>query len=423
MTEDFLHFIWQNKLYEPITETCKGQNIEILNPGLHNNDAGPDFSNSLVVIDGVKWAGNVEIHIKSSDWKRHNHQQNPNYHNVILHVVFHNDTTITLPNGRELPQVILKFSENLYEKYIEWNSAKNQIPCHNDVVDVNSFFLSTWLHRMLIERLENKIIVINSMFLANNKSYEQTLFQLIAHYLGPKINALPFENLARSIPLNLIAKHKNSLLQIEALCFGQAGFLSQKDINHPYFIKLQSEYQFLQNKFRLKPMDLSIWKFSRLRPSNFPTIRIAQLAMLIYKSTHLFSKTMKADSVAQIKSFFNITASSFWTTHYQFHKESISRDKNLGESAINTIIINALLPLMFFSAKQNGNQELMQKAIEFYETLPAEKNNIVQKWKNIELKINSAYQSQAFIQLKSNYCDKYKCLDCELGNRILRKYK
>ena len=421
MNEDFLHYVWKYRLFDSDNLiSCQGYALELVDTGQLNSDSGPDFFDAQIRIDGLLWVGNVEIHLKSSDWFRHNHDKDLAYNNVILHVVFENDKDVVLSNGRLLPSLELKIPETYLSRYQSLMSSQSWIPCQLDIPKLNNFFVNHWLDRMLLERLERKADDITRIYHQNSNSWEETFYQLLARYFGMKVNAEPFEQLARSVPLKVLAKHKNSLFQLEAIFFGQAGFLDDDIADDKYYASLQTEYSFLKSKFKLKPIEKSRWKFMRLRPVNFPTLRIAQFASLVYHSQSLFSKIINVENLAEFYVLLQSRAPSYWETHYRFGEKVDFKDKILGKSTIDILIINAIVPILFVYGKEIGSSIHIDRALSFLEKLKPENNSIIKSWVKSGVVVKSAYQSQALLHLKSEYCSKYRCLECELGNRILR---
>ncbi|NJO90983.1 MAG: DUF2851 family protein [Chloroflexia bacterium] len=320
MREDLLSFVWKHRLFvDFVCFNMDGQSPEIKAVGKQNINAGPDFIEAKIKFDETMWVGNVEIHSKSSDWDVHKHYLDKAYNNVILQVVEKHDKDVFTEDGRVLPVIELKISEPMRIKFEEFQQAKGWISCEKEIKSVSDFKLKMWLGNVLIERLNKKADQIEALLNANKNNYEETFYQLVARSFGFKVNAEPFEWLAKSLPLNVLAKHQNNLLQLEALLLGQAGFLAET-IDIEYFNKLKKEYEFLKQKFTLKSLEKHLWKFLRLRPSNFPYIRITQFAMLIYQSKSLFSKIIEIEGVEEIKNLFDVRASSFWDKHYTFEK-------------------------------------------------------------------------------------------------------
>jgi hypothetical protein len=421
MKEDFLHHLWKFKLYNRHNlKTTDGEAVEVLNTGQHNTDAGPDFFNAKVKVGETLWAGNVEIHLKSSDWKKHSHHLDGAYKNVILHVVHEHDEQVATAGGTGIVTLELKekFNPKLYKNYLQLLESREWIPCEKKIKSVDKLTVDSWLERLLVERLELKTENILQSLRINKNSWEETFYHQLAKNFGFQLNSLPFEMLAKSLPLSYLGKHKSSLLQIEALLFGQAGMLSKK-FKDDYPNQLKKEYDFLKMKFSLQPMDGSQWKFLRLRPSNFPTIRIAQFAQLIHKSSHLFSKILEIEKVKDIEKLFEVSVSDYWLTHYTFDKSSTRREKHLGETAMQIILINTVIPFLFAYGKQRQSEIHEERALLFLEKIAAEKNSIITHWNKLGLSSVNAGQSQALIQLKNEYCSKKNCLNCAIGNKII----
>jgi hypothetical protein len=400
---------------------CSGDIIEIINSGIHNTDSGPDFFNAQLKIGKTTWAGNIEIHLKSSDWIKHKHQLDKVYDNVILHVVYQNDKPIYDTNGSLIPTLELKglIDDKLWLRYENLIKSKDWIPCGKQIKKVDNFIILTWLNRLAIERLERKSDEIKETLKNNKNNFEETFYQYLFKYFGLGVNALPFELLAKNTPLKIIEKH-NSILLIEALFYGQAGFL-EKNIKSEYYQTIKKEYHFLKTKFNLKPIDNSLWKLLRLRPSNFPTIRISQLANLLCNNSRLFSKIIEAKTAKEVQKYFNINASKYWNNHYQFGNESkTSNIKNLGINTINSIIINVIIPFTFVYGKVKSDEKLIDKSLAMLGNITSESNSIINNWKEIGFKSENAMHSQSLIELKKNYCSKKKCLNCSIGNHILR---
>lgn len=442
MQEEFLWHIWKFRLFDNKNlTTTSGEEIQILKVGEYNTDSGPDFFNARIKIGGTEWAGNVEIHTSASDWHKHKHTADKAYDNIILHVVHEADEKLFRKSGEEIPTMELKdkIPQNIYGKYLQFKSSKDWIPCEKQISSVDKFTLNNWLDRLLVERLERKSKAITDSLRQNKNNWEETFYQMLARNFGQKINSEPFELLAKALPVFVLTKHKNNLLQLEALLFGTAGMLSPTPAlpsregagkqHDNYFLKLQKEYKFLKQKFKLKPIDSFLWKFMRLHPPNFPTIRISQFANLIYKSSHLFSKILEASSVKQIISLLETETSEYWRTHYVFDKQTplSSRrgvggeaKKKLGSDSINTIIINTIVPFLFIYGKEKGEEKLCDRSLSFLEKLQPESNAIISKWKSIGIPAKSSYETQALLQLKNEYCSHKKCLSCSIGNALLK---
>lgn len=420
MTEDFLQYIWKFRLFENenIT-TTDGIPLKVISTGMQNHDAGPDFGNAKIKIGDTVWVGNIEIHINSSDWNKHKHQTDKAYNNVILHVVFENDMDVFCENGKKILIHKIDFDRKIYEKYTSLKNKKEPIPCADDLHKIDDFYIDVFLERLTIERLTEKTMDIEALLAANKNNIEETFYQVLARNFGFKLNSMPFEMLAKSLPLIYLAKHKNNLQHIEAMLFGQAGLLQQIHTHDDYSKFLLNEYLFFQKKFSLIPIDGFLWKYLRLRPVNFPTIRIAQFAWLIANSSGLFSKIIEAETINQVWELFKIQASEYWDTHYVFGKESKKNIKKFGRSAFDIIAINTIIPFAFVFAKNKSNQTLQDKMLDWLNNLQAEDNSITRIWSQNNIKIDNAFKSQAIIQLNNNYCTHKKCLDCAIGNKIL----
>lgn len=421
-TEDLLHYVWKFRLFpQQGLETVNGDSIDIISVGLHNKHAGPDFDNVKIKVGDTIWVGTVEMHMRSSDWELHHHQLDKAYNNVILHVVYQHDKQITRTDGTVVPVLALQnlIPDTTTLKYQQLMQDPAWIPCHNQLAKVNDLYVKTWLSRVLIERFEERSKIIYALLLETKGSWDDVFYITIARSFGFKVNALPFELLAQSLPQQILAKHKDNALQIEALLFGQAGFLNE-DWNDDYPNKLKTEYLFLQKKYSLMPLDRYLWKFMRLRPQNFPTLRIAQFAALIVKSNHLFSQILDINDIQQLRKLFDeLPINPYWQTHYRFDAKSTRFSNHLGEQSITSLLINTVSLFLFAYGKQIGDEQYINRAITLLEKLPAEANQTINRFKGIGIKIDRAYTSQALLQLKSYYCDKKRCLHCGIGMKLL----
>ena len=422
MKEEFLQFIWQLSLYRTENlRTFDGKLIQIIKPGTLNKDAGPDFFNSKLTIDNTVWAGNVEIHLTSSEWMQHGHQFDAAYNNVVLHVVYEHDEDIVNQLGKVIPTLELRslISPSVIAKYNSLSLGKKWIACENILSDLDHEKVNSFIHRLYIERLEDKARYIQQDLALNKNNWEQTFYEYLARNFGFKTNALPFHILAKQLPLQILAKHKQNLLQLEALLFGQAGFLNQS-FEEEYPNQLRKEYGYLRKAYQLEPINENLWKFATMRPANFPTLRIAQFAQLIHDSAALFSRSMEITSIKEMESLFNISLHNYWHSHYNFDQPSILKEKKLGKSSIDNIFINTIAPFMFAYGKDKFNEILAERSIEMMEKTAAEVNGITKNWKSLGFNMNNAFQSQAFIQLKNMYCTPKKCLSCAIGNQLLK---
>ena len=420
--EDFLHFLWKYRLFNTnqfITVT--GEMIEIVSTGLHNKNAGADFENAKVKLGETLLVGNVEIHIRSSDWEKHQHTSDKAYNNVVLHVVYDNDKPVFRNDGTTILTLELKnyISAGLENRYRDLMQNLSWIPCENLLLHVDEIHIENWLQRVLVERLEEKTETVYSLLNELKGSWDDTFYVLLARNFGFKTNALPFELLSKSLPQQILAKHKNSAFQIEALVFGQSGFLEKAEDTYSKMLKV--EYLFLQKKFSLKPIEQYLWKFLRLRPQNFPTLRLAQFAALIVKSNHLFSKVLELNDIKDASKLFkDLPINDYWKTHYRFGKEVEKASCNLGDEAIHNIILNTVVITLFSYGRHIGNEQIADKAIKLLESIPAETNHIVDKFKQIGVNPINALRSQGLLQLKKNYCDQKKCLNCAVGAKVLK---
>jgi hypothetical protein len=422
MTEEFLHHIWKFRLFDQLElVSTNNERIEIVKAGEHNFDAGPDFFNARIKVGETLWAGNVEVHINASDWKKHNHQRDKAYDNIVLHVVNNADEKLYRSSGEEIPTIEIKdrVSHRLYENYTYFKTAADWIPCAKQIGTVPSLIINGMTDKLLPERLEQKSLAITRSLVLNNNNWEETFYQLMARNFGFKTNAEPFELLAKSLPSTVLAKHRNSLLQVEALLFGQAGMLDVH-FEDKYAISLQNEYVFLKQKFRLQPVERHLWKFLRLRPLNFPGIRIAQFADLVFQSTHLFSKVLEAATLAELRTLLDVSASEYWETHYTFDHLTAKKAKRLGDEAVNNILINTVVPFLFVYGRQKADEKYIERALLFLEQLPGEQNVITGGWKELKVPVENAYSTQALLQLKNGYCNQKKCLSCNIGNYLIK---
>ncbi len=421
--EDFLHYLWKYKYFavNKLRTTAK-ETIQIINAGEHNLNSGPDFFNSKIIIDKQTWAGNVEIHVKSSDWYLHHHENDSNYDNVILHVVWLHDIDIYQKNNTVIPTLELHnfTSQKILNNYKKLFSKKLKfINCEFDVSSINEFTLNNWLEKLYIEKLEQKSEVIYELLRQSNNNWEAVLFKLLAKNFGLKVNGDSFLNLANSIDFKVIRKEHFKLINLEALFFGQAGFL-QEDGEETYHQSLKNEYEFLKLKYHLESLYNGQFQFFRLRPSNFPTVRLAQFAMLYFKQHNLFSKILEANSLKDLYSLFDVKPSVFWEQHYNFTSNSLKRSKKLTEPFIDLLIINSIIPIKFVFQKQIGklDEELFLNLIR---EIKPEKNSIITKFDGLNIKVKNAMDSQALLLLKSEYCNANLCLQCAVGNFLLNR--
>ncbi len=417
MTERLLQYIWQFQYFNVRNlQTTQGESLQIIHNGTYNTNQGPDFLNAKIKAAQTTWAGNIEMHIKSSDWQTHQHSDDKNYKNVILHVVWQHDATVLLPFPTlELQQLV---SSVLLGKYEELMQSAQFIPCQNHIKEVSALTFTAWKERLLIERLQQRALYIENLLAQNKQHWEESFWWMLAKNFGIKINADAFEKIAQSIPVNVLAKHKNQVQQLEALLMGQAGMLD-KTFEEDYPNMLAREYIFLQKKYGLKKAHAPIY-FLRMRPANFPTIRLAQLAALIQQSQHLFSVIKEEEDMNEIKKLLQVTANDYWHYHYMFDEQTAFKKKTLGDQMIQNILINTVVPMLYAYGYLHNNEQIKSKALVWIDQVSAEKNSITKGFQLLGVQNKSAFDSQALIQLKNNYCNLKLCLQCAVGNQVLR---
>ena len=424
LNEDFLQFVWKFRLYNPdALHTTEGEIIRVHSPGIQNTHAGPDFEDAKLRIGDTLWAGSVEVHIATSGWQQHNHTVDKAYNNVILHVVYQHDTLVNRPDGSPMPVLVLEnaIDPQLIDRYKHLLGNQVQfIPCETGINQVDALAIQNWLTRVLIERLESRSHALLETLNVNRGDWEETFYQYLAANFGFSINALPFKMLARSLPQQILGKHKNNPMQVEALLFGQAGFL-QDDFTDDYPKLLQNEYRFLQAKYSLQPIEKHLWKFLRLRPLNFPTIRLAQFAALVTASSHLFSKILDIDSPAELRKLFtDIAVNPYWADRYLFDKPAKPASKGFGKTSADNILLNTVALFLFAYGNRLQQEQYVTRSLQLLEHLPLEKNNIIDRFVSLGVKPASAFESQALLGLKNNYCDGKKCLQCGIGLKLLK---
>jgi len=428
MKEEFLHYMWKYSLYdkERLVDNEKNK-IIVLDPGEYNRDSGPDFFNARISVAGTIWAGNVEIHSKSSHFDNHGHQNDPAFNNVILHIVAENDKPVFNSKGEELLTAEISFDQSYYEKYTSLISNPYIIACQDDIKKLDIIPIRHWLNSLVIERLQSKMESILKTFSETGNDWEETFYRLLSRYFGFRVNTEPFEMLATALPLRIVRKHTDNIFQIEALLFGTAGLLEpglfKEALIDEYYRNLLKEYSILSSKYTLQPLHGWIWKFSKLRPSNFPTVRLSQLAAMLSVSGGLFSKILDATDINVIKEIFEVPASRYWDDHFIFGKKSRSFTKHTGSQAADILLINSVIPLLFIYGRNRDNQAISEKALSFLEEIPPEENKILAEWEAAGLNAESAFFSQALIQLRNEYCKKRKCLNCRIGNNIISQGK
>lgn len=420
MVERLLQYVWQHRLYgKESMVTNDGLPIRIIDPGQLNSDAGPDFFNAKVEIDGKIWAGNIEIHLRASDWKRHGHHTDKAYDSVILHVVEKDDAPVFRSNGEHIPQMILSCSPLFEQRYTSLITAKNEVPCETQIKNVSSLTITEWIQALAFERLQQKADRLHELYETFCGSWEDVCYVTLARNFGFGLNNDAFERLARRSPLRLLHKHSDSLFQIEALLFGQAGMLSDDTINDDYYRRLRTEYAFLANKFSLIPLESHVWKMFRIRPQNFPHRRIAMLAQLIYGGFNLFSDICAARDEDALRELFTIRLTGYWANHFSFGSPSPSDMPALSNRSIDVILINTVAPLFYARGEIVGDETLSDRAVELLEQLRPESNSIVEQFKHAGIKCPDALTSQALIQLRREYCEARKCIFCKIGHKLL----
>ena len=423
MKEDFLHYVWKHQLFsKKKLLTTSNHKIEIVKPGVHNFNSGPDFGNATILIDNLRWVGNVEIHIQSSDWYVHQHEQDERYDSVILHVVWEYNVEVFDQNNQHIPTLELaKLIDNkLLHSYQDLIFAdKGWVPCESSISSIDSFLLERWKTRLYFERLEGKSLLIQKLLDETKNDYEAVLFKLLLKNFGLKANGDAFLNLANSFPFSMVQKLQNYPDKLAALLFGQAGFLEEV-IEEGYYTSMQEEYRYLKKKLGLSSIYNKQFQFFRMRPTNFPTIRIAQIAALYGQRQNLFSSLMESKNLNDFYELFAITLAPYWNTHYTFYKVSPSSVKRITKSFVDLLLINTIIPLKFNYLKSRSavDEEVF---LELLYQLKPEKNSIISKFLDLGIHSKNAFESQALLQLKSNYCSKKQCLQCAIGNAILKE--
>lgn len=421
--EKLMQYVWKHRLWrseDMVTNT--GKKVRVVDPGLLNTDAGPDFFNAKIEIDGHMWVGNVEMHYRATDWKRHHHDSDKAYDSVILHVVAKDDAPVRRTNGELIPQLVLEVSPQFNADYASLVGATIEVPCAEKIKQVPHLTIVEWVEGLAFERLHGKVERIHQLLDSFNGSWEDVCYVTLARNFGFGINNDAFERLARRTPLRLLGKHSDSVLQIEALLFGQAGMLdAQKQGMDSYYNQLCTEYAFLSNKFQLTPMEKESWKLFRIRPQNFPYRRIAMLAQFIEGGFRMMNRILEAEGEKEMRALFEVELSGYWTKHYTFGKPNERATATLSRSSIDIILINTVAPLLYAYGELTGNYEMTDKAIKLLEDLRAESNSIVSHFVAYGIDCPDALTSQALVQLKREYCDARKCIYCKIGHHLLSK--
>src|SRR4051812_10239725 len=416
MTERLLQFIWQFQYFNlSDLRLTSGESLQIICPGQFNTNQGPDFLEAKIRIGETTWAGNVELHMNEEDWIRHAHQEDPNYSNIVLHVIWRqSQVSVGLPT-LDLSDKVPKF---LLSRYEELMFSTSYVPCAHSLETVSSIVWHGWKERLVVERMERRAQMITHYLQESNDHWEEVFWWMLARNFGMKVNAEAFEAVAKSLPVHLLSRHKNQIHQLEGFLFGQAGLLNRK-FKEDYPQMLKKEYQFYKKKYKLQPISEPI-HLLRMRPGNFPTLRLAQLAMLIHHSLHLFSLIREVNSINEIRSSFQVTANDYWHYHYLFDETSAFKEKRLGDDMVNNILINTIIPVLFAYGHHNKINHFKTKAIHWMENVPAEKNTITRSWETLLIPNKNAWDSQALIELKHQYCDVKRCLECPIENQLLK---
>jgi hypothetical protein len=418
MKERLLQFIWQFQYYNRTElQTQNGESLQVIFPGQYNTNQGPDFLEAKISINKTILVGHVELHLQSSQWYAHRHDTDSNYRNVILHVVLEDD----LPVDEYIPVLVLKdrISRLLLQQYNDWMQQVSFVPCGNSIHTVKPLVWLAWKERMLAERLLRKSAYMLEVLNKNGHHWEQSFWQLIARNFGLRVNAEAFEMMAETIHINILARHKNQQTVIEALLLGQVNLL-EGDFADEYPKMLQREYRFYRKKYKLLRTMASV-HFLRMRPAAFPTIRISQLAALIHRSAHLFSVMRETDTLKEARSLLSVTANDYWHYHYTFDEPASYKVKNLGHVMINNLMINTIIPSLFAYGHYHQQVLYKNKALSWLEQIKPELNHITSGWEELGLINETAYDSQSFVELKTQYCDKKRCLDCAIGNALLKQ--
>ncbi len=421
MNEFLFQYLWKNALFNPVSlKTTEREAVTVLHPGWQNTNEGPDFMEAKIKIDNTIWVGNVELHLHTSDWHKHGHGRKTAYQNIILHVVYEDDEPLS---GSSFPTLELKdhLDPVVVARYQQLMALDKPVPCAGQLKSVPDIVWVTWLDRLLVERLESRLDEWRLLWIQAGNDWRTLLYYRLAANFGFHVNREAFLELALSIPLNILSRHRNSLLQTEALLFGQSGLLGNERPDD-YMLELEKEYHFLRRKYQLMPMSPHRWKFMRLRPSNFPTVRIAQFAMLVHQSLDLFARMMEVREEAEMMPLLNVHASTYWDNHYRLgEKTRENQVKHLGKDAVNNIMINTVAPMQYLYARLQGKASLHEESLNLLQSLRPEDNAVIREWKGLNVEVKNAAQSQALLQLFRHYCSSKGCLSCTIGNRLIRK--
>ncbi len=425
MKEDLLHFVWKYRLFEQSNlKTVDGDIIEVINTGLYNSNAGADFSNARIRVGEVLMVGNVELHVNQSEWYQHHHDEDKAYNNVILHVVYDDSgKPARTQSGEVIPVLCLRdyISKILLNRYDLLKASKDKIPCRSILAKLPADFpMRSFFDRLVIERLQSKVAIVENMLKDSTNDWDQVAFRMIAMYFGGSVNKEPFGQLAGSLPLSVIHKHRAEPDQIEALLFGQAGLLDA-DFDDEYPRMLKREYSYLRKLHSLRPMESQSWKFFRVRPVSFPTIKIAQLAAWLTMQAHPFNTVLTCRSISDLRKLFGINVNPYWETHFQFDKPVSQTKISLGNMLTDVLLINAVVPLLFSYGQYKSDESICQRSLDMLSEISAEDNTIIRMWDSLGIGAETANDSQALIQLFNQYCSAQKCLSCQIGHKILSR--
>ncbi|TPE42621.1 DUF2851 family protein [Pontibacter mangrovi] len=424
MKEDFLHYIWQHQYFDKTAlATTDGEPLQVLRVGFYNTDAGPDFREAILRVGEVEWSGSVEVHLQASDWHRHHHQHDPKYDQVVLHVVWQADVPVLRTDGTLVPVLELqdRVDLRLLHTYEQLQKSRNEVPCAAFWPEVPEIAKTLMLERALVERLEEKGEEVLQVYRSYGNDWEQAAYHTLLRGFGFKINQQAFEQLARTLPFHVVRRQQHNLPQLEALLLGQAGFLA--DADDGYAAQLQREYIFLQHKYKLQPLPRHQWNFLRMRPANFPTVRLAQLAAALHQHASLFTKILESDSGKKYEQLFQAPVSAYWQKHYMFGRESKAVAKGMGKGSAQNLVINVAVPILAAYASHSGDRTLLEKAITLLEQLKEESNKYTRLYEELGWQAKSAADNQAALGLYKRYCHPINCMRCAVGNKIMKQNK
>lgn len=423
--EEFLHYLWRLRLFDHTNlTTTEGIALRIVDQGTHNQqDAGPDFSQARIRLGDTLWAGHVELHKRSSDWLQHHHQNDPAYQTVVLHVVYEDDVPIYYPSGERLPTLVLRgrVSPRHLQRYAQLLASQQWIACKTQLSSYELQECQPWLHYLARERLAYKAAEVEQALEQNHYYWEETFYYFLARNFGVPQNAVAFEVLARSIPFKVMMQYKGDCLTLEALLLGQSGLLALVEAPDKYTQRLQKEYQFLAHKHGLQSLPASAWKRGKMRPAHLPTLRMAQLAALLHRSQHLFSRLLATQAPEELSALFKVGVTGYWDTHYRLSRPTQARKKMLGTNTIHSLLINTVAPFLVAYGRHKGDSSYGKRALALLNVLPAERNSTIDQWHDLGMRTANALETQALLQLKKHYCTAKRCLECQFGHRVLNR--